>query len=61
VMRVRRRGIDNKRGSVGDMYVRLKVVVPKRLSDEAREVVEQFREVSKDADPRREFHDMAKI
>ena len=61
VMRVRRRGIDNKRGTVGDMYVRLKVVVPKRLSDEAREAVEQFRELSKGADPRREFHDMAKI
>lgn len=61
VMRVRRKGVDNKRGSVGDMYVRLKVVVPKRLSDEAREAVEQFREVSKEADPRREFRDMAKI
>ncbi|WP_394262796.1 DnaJ C-terminal domain-containing protein [Trueperella sp.] len=61
VMRVRRKGIDNKRGSVGDMYVRLKVVVPKRLSDEAREAVEKFREVSSEADPRREFHDLAKI
>ncbi len=61
VMRVRRKGIDNKGGKVGDMYVRLKVLVPKRLSDEARAAVEQFREVSKDADPRREFRDMAKI
>ncbi|MDP9806536.1 molecular chaperone DnaJ [Trueperella bonasi] len=61
VLRVRRKGVDNGRADVGDMYVRIKVVVPKRLSDEAREAVEQFRDASADADPRRDFRDMAKI
>lgn len=61
VMRVRGRGMAPQRGERGDMYVRLKVVVPRRLSDEARAVVEQFRDVTADADPRREFTDMAKI
>ncbi|VEI13553.1 DnaJ C-terminal domain-containing protein [Trueperella bialowiezensis] len=61
LMRVRRKGIDNGRGDAGDMYVRLKVVVPKKLSDHAREIVEQFRDATTEADPRREFHDMAKL
>ncbi|MEW6872554.1 DnaJ C-terminal domain-containing protein [Trueperella pyogenes] len=61
VMRVRGKGIRPRNAGQGDMYVRLKVVVPKRLSDEARAVVEQFRDVTAEADPRREFEDMAKM
>ena len=61
VMRVRGKGLARHHGPKGDMYVRLKVVVPKRLSEEARAAVEQFRDVTVDADPRRDFAQMAKI
>ncbi len=60
-LRVRNKGIDNKRGGTGDMYVRMKVVVPKKLSEEARAAVEAFRDATSDADPRSEFRDMARI
>lgn len=61
VLRVRRKGIESKRGDAGDLYVRLKVVVPKHLSDEAKAAVEAFRAAADGANPRREFEDMAKI
>lgn len=61
LLRVRRKGIDPGQGNAGDLYVRLKVVVPKSLSAEARAAVEAFREASGNADPRREFRDMAKV
>ncbi|MDY5584763.1 MAG: J domain-containing protein [Arcanobacterium sp.] len=61
VMRVRGKGMKNTRGEASDLYVRLKVVVPKTLSDEARVAVEAFREASAGADPRLDFREMAQI
>lgn len=59
-MRVRGKGVKAKRGT-GNMYVRLKVVVPQKLSEEARAAVEAFREATVDADPRAEFTQIAKV
>ncbi|MFP7696789.1 DnaJ C-terminal domain-containing protein [Trueperella sp. LYQ143] len=61
LLRVRHKGIETKRLSAGDMYVRLKVVVPKRLTEEARQAVEAFREAAAGVDPRQEFTEMAKL
>ncbi|XCB30837.1 DnaJ C-terminal domain-containing protein [Arcanobacterium hippocoleae] len=54
-MRVRGKGIENPKGERSDMYVRLKVVVPKSLSEESRAAVEAFRAAAAGADPRAEF------
>ncbi|MCI7552185.1 MAG: DnaJ C-terminal domain-containing protein [Actinomycetaceae bacterium] len=61
VMRVRGKGVKGARGGQGDMYVRVKIVVPKKLSDESRAAVEAFRESSKGADPRQDFYNMANV
>lgn len=55
LLRIRGKGV-----GTGDMYVRLKVVVPKRLSDEAKGAVELFASATSDADPRGEFAKMAR-
>lgn len=61
VLRVRGKGVTNAKGETSDLFVRLKVVVPKSLSDESRAAVEAFRAAAKDADPRREFKEIAKL
>lgn len=61
LMRVRRKGIASKRGEPGDMYVRIKIVVPSRLSAESRKAVEAFRKSAEGIDPREEFHTMARL
>lgn len=60
-MRVRGKGVENAKGVRSDMYVRLKVVVPKTLSAESRAAVEAFREAASGADPRQEFRSMAQL
>ena len=55
LLRIRGKGV-----GTGDMYVRLKVAVPKRLSDEAKRAVELFASATSDADPRGEFAKMAR-
>ncbi|WP_124055417.1 DnaJ C-terminal domain-containing protein [Arcanobacterium ihumii] len=60
-MRVRGRGMKPSKGDAGDLYVRLKVVVPKKMSDETRAAVEAFRAASEGADPRAEFEKMARV
>ncbi|MDP9800707.1 molecular chaperone DnaJ [Arcanobacterium wilhelmae] len=59
--RVRGKGIAGPKGAHGDMYVKFHVVVPKRLSDEARAAVEQFRAATSEADPRATFRSMAAL
>lgn len=59
-LRVRGRGLKGK-GTPGDMLVTLKIVVPKKLSTEAKEAVEAFRQATGDADPRADFLRMAKV
>lgn len=61
ILRVRGKGIIDTSGKSSDLYVRLKVVVPKTMSEETRAAVEAFREASAGADPREEFRKLAKI
>ncbi len=61
ILRVRGKGIIDTSGKSSDLYVRLKVVVPKTMSEETRAAVEAFREASAGADPREEFRQLAKL
>ncbi len=51
VLRVKGRGVQGRHGA-GDLLARVQVVVPQRLSDEARHAVETLRDAEGDADPR---------
>ncbi len=51
VLRVKGRGVQGKHGT-GDLLARVTVVVPQRLTDEARAAVETLREAEDGADPR---------
>ncbi|QIM22651.1 DnaJ domain-containing protein [Phycicoccus sp. HDW14] len=51
VLRVKGRGVAGRHGT-GDLLARVQVVVPQRLSDEARRAVETLRDAEGDADPR---------
>lgn len=51
VLRVRGRGVKHKDGA-GDLLAKVQVVVPQRLSDEAREAVEKLKAQEGDLDPR---------
>ena len=51
VLRVKGRGIKAKQGT-GDLLARVHIVVPQRLSEEAREAVEQLRAQDEGSDPR---------
>ena len=55
LLRVRGKGLKG-----GDMYARLKVAVPKKLSEDARKAVEEFASATSDADPRAEFATLAR-
>ena len=54
VLRVKGRGVQVK-GTPGDLMARVVVVVPQRLSDEAREAVETLRSQDEGHDPRAEL------
>ncbi|HET7303071.1 MAG TPA: DnaJ C-terminal domain-containing protein [Segeticoccus sp.] len=54
VLRVKGRGIPAKNGT-GDLLAKVKVVVPQRLSDKAREAVEVLQAEEAGADPRTEL------
>jgi DnaJ-class molecular chaperone len=51
-LRLRGQGLTTRRGGRGDEYVRLKIVVPKKISDEERRLYEELRRVAK-FDPRK--------
>ncbi|MBM6404423.1 DnaJ domain-containing protein [Phycicoccus sp. CSK15P-2] len=51
VLRVKGRGVPGKAGT-GDLLAKVSVVVPQRLTDEARHAVETLRDADGDADPR---------
>jgi curved DNA-binding protein len=51
-LRLRGRGMPNPRGTPGDLYAEVKVVVPPRLTDEERHLFEELARVS-DFDPGR--------
>ncbi|MFP4146036.1 MAG: DnaJ C-terminal domain-containing protein [Phycisphaeraceae bacterium] len=50
-LRLRGKGLPRRSGEPGDLYARLKIAVPKQLSDKERKLYEQLREAS-DFDPR---------
>ena len=51
MLRVKGRGVHTAKGA-GDLLAKVQVVVPQRLTDEARAAVETLREVEGDSDPR---------
>ncbi|MDD7464699.1 MAG: DnaJ C-terminal domain-containing protein [Actinomycetaceae bacterium] len=61
LMRVKGKGLTSGRGNAGNLFVRVKVVVPKKLSEESRAAVEAFRNAAHGADPRAEFREMARV
>jgi curved DNA-binding protein len=52
-LRLRGRGLPNPRGPAGDLFAEVQVMVPPKLSDEERRLLEQLAAVS-DFDPRRQ-------
>jgi molecular chaperone DnaJ len=52
VLRVKGRGVERKGHPRGDLLVKVEVVVPQRLSDDAREAVEAFQKATSGQDPR---------
>ena len=59
VLRVKGRGVPRK-GAPGDLMVKVAVVVPQRLSDEARKAVEVLQAEDRDHDPRAELFENAR-
>lgn len=51
VLRVKGRGIETKKGT-GDLLAKVQIVVPQKLSDEAKQAVEALRAEDDGADPR---------
>jgi len=46
-LRMKGKGIPNPKGDAGNLYVRIKIVVPKELSDEEKELFEKLQAASK--------------
>lgn len=59
-LRVRGRGVKGK-GAAGDMLVTLNIVVPKKLSKDAKDAVKAFQAATEGADPRADLVRMAKV
>ena len=60
LLRVKGKGMPQGRHAHGDLYVRLKVVVPRQMSDEARRAATLFAAATRDADPRADFMSLAR-
>jgi molecular chaperone DnaJ len=57
--RVRGKGIRRKDGVNGDLQATVEVAVPQRLSDAARESLQQFADATDDHDPRADLFALA--
>lgn len=55
VLRVKGRGVHRKDGTAGDLLAKVQVVVPQRLTEEAREAVETLARLDAGYDPREEL------
>lgn len=55
VLRVKGRGVHRKDGTSGDLLAKVQVVVPQRLSDEARAAAETLQRLDAGYDPREEL------
>lgn len=51
-MRVRGKGVSRRDGTRGDLLITVEVVVPERLSDEARAALETYRDAVQEPNPR---------
>lgn len=60
VLRVKGRGIETKKGT-GDLLAKVQVVVPQRLSDEAKQALEVLRAEEEATDPRADLLQRAKV
>jgi molecular chaperone DnaJ len=60
VLRVKGRGVERKGHAKGDLLARVEVVVPQRLSDDARSAVEAFKAATDGQDPRADLIARAK-
>jgi molecular chaperone DnaJ len=60
VLRVKGRGVQPKGKGSGDLLVKVEVVVPQRLSDDARDAVEAFQKATADQNPRSDLMARAK-
>lgn len=60
VLRVKGRGVERKGHAKGDLLAKVDVMVPQRLSDEARAAVEAFRSATSGDDPRADLIARAK-
>jgi molecular chaperone DnaJ len=58
--RVRGRGVPRKGGEPGDLLVTVEVAVPQKLDAKAKELLETFREATRDHDPRAGLVDLAR-
>lgn len=47
VLRVRGRGVPKRDGSFGDLYVKVKIRVPKDLTDDAKDALHNYMEAEK--------------
>ncbi len=52
-IRIKGKGFSPKAGEPGDLYLRLKIALPKPLSDVERELLEKWRDANPGFDPRR--------
>jgi curved DNA-binding protein len=43
-LRLRGKGVPTRDGGQGDMYVQLKVIVPKNLDEQSRRLIQEFAE-----------------
>jgi molecular chaperone DnaJ len=59
VLRVKGKGVAGRHGT-GDLLAKVVVVVPQRLTDEARQAVETLRSAEADADPRAALFEQAR-
>ncbi len=50
-LRLRGKGLPNPKGAAGDLYAEVRIVVPRQLTDEERELFEELARTS-DLDPR---------
>ena len=60
MLRVKGRGVERKGHAKGDLLAKVEVVVPQRLSDDARQAVEAFRAATEGEDPRADLMARAK-
>ncbi|MDD7384727.1 MAG: DnaJ C-terminal domain-containing protein [Actinomycetaceae bacterium] len=62
LLRVKGRGLAATGGKpAGDLYVRIKVSVPKKMSEQARKAAELFGKATSESDPRAEFSKLARL